>query len=124
VSGVLGALGLLLGAVGVYGVTSFAVSRRVREIGIRKALGASGPDVVRLVLREGMVAPLVGVALGLCGAFAVARVLGSFLAGVGTADPVAVGTALVTLLLVASVATLVPAWRAARRQPLSSLRTE
>jgi predicted permease len=124
VSGVLGALGLLLGAVGVYGVTSFAVSRRVQEIGIRKALGASSADVVRLVLRQGMVAPLVGVGLGLGGAIAVGRVLSAFLTGVGAADPVAVGTALLTLLLVASVATFVPAWRAARRQPSVTLRSD
>ena len=124
VSGVLGGLGLLLGAVGVYGVTSFAVSRRVREIGIRKALGASSVDVVRLVLRQGMVAPLVGVVLGLGGALAVGRVLSAFLTGVGVADPAAVGAALGTLLAVASVATLVPAWRAARRQPSATLRSQ
>ncbi len=124
VSGILGALGLLLGAVGVYGVTSFAVSRRVREIGIRKALGASSVDVVRLVLRQGMVAPLVGVVLGLGGALAVGRVLSAFLTGVGVADPAAVGTALLTLLVVAATATFVPAWRAARRHPSATLRVE
>jgi len=124
VSGLLGGLGLLLGAVGVYGVTSFSVSRRVREIGIRKALGASSPDVVRLVLRQGLGAPLVGVALGLVGALAVTRVLSSFLTGVGVVDPAAVGSALAILLGTATGATLVPAWRAARRPPLASLRSE
>jgi ABC-type antimicrobial peptide transport system permease subunit len=124
VTGVLGMLGLLLGAVGVYGVTAFAVGQRVREIGIRKALGATRRDVVALMLRQGMVAPLAGVAVGLLGALAMARVVSAFLAGVGTADPASLGGATLLLLAVAGLATLLPAWRAARGSPVASLRSD
>jgi hypothetical protein len=123
VSGILGALGLLLGAVGVYGVTAFAVSQRVREIGIRMALGATRRDVMTLVLRQGMVPPLWGVAGGVLGAFAVARLVASFLAGVGSVDAVTYGAAVVTLVAVALAATFVPAWRAARSNPVANLRS-
>jgi predicted permease len=124
VSGVLGILGLLLGAVGVYGVTALAVSRRVREVGIRMALGATRGDVVSLVLRQGMVAPLVGMGAGLLGALAMAGLVSRFLAGVDSADPTTFGAAALMLLAVALIATLVPAGRAARQSPSESLRSE
>jgi putative ABC transport system permease protein len=124
VSGVLGVLGLLLGAVGVYGVTALAVSRRVREVGIRMALGATRGDVVALVLGQGMVAPLAGLGAGLLGALAMAGVVSRFLPGVGSGDPTAFVSAALTLLAVALLATLVPALRAARQSPSASLRSE
>jgi predicted permease len=124
IGGVLGVVALLLGAVGVYGVTAFAVTQRVREIGIRMALGATRADVVGMVLGQGMIAPAIGLAAGVPGAFAVARLVASFMPGVGRADPVAFSAAAIMLVIVALTATLVPAWRAARSSPLSSLRTE
>jgi hypothetical protein len=124
VSGALGVLGLLLGAVGVYGVTAFAVGRRVREIGLRMALGATRGQVLALVLRQGMAAPLAGVVIGLGASLAVGRALSAFLAGVGAADPAALAPAVLLLVTVALAATFLPAWRAARANPVTSLRSE
>jgi predicted permease len=124
VGGVLGMVALLLGAVGVYGVTAFAVSQRVREIGIRMALGATRRDVVAMVLGQSMIAPAAGLAAGLLGAFAIARVVSGVMPGMSGADPAAFAAAGAALVGVALVATFVPAWRAARSSPVSSLRTE
>jgi hypothetical protein len=123
-SGIIGLLALLLGAVGVYGVTAFTVGQRIREIGIRMALGATKRDVVGLVLGQGMVAPALGLLFGLVGAFVVARVIAGFMPGVGGADPAVFAVASATLVFVALAATFVPAWRAARSNPVNSLRTQ
>ena len=123
-SGIIGLLALLLGAVGVYGVTAFTVGQRIREIGIRMALGATERDVVGLVLGQGMVAPALGLLFGLAGAFVVARVIAGFMPGVGGADPAVFAAAAATLVFVAVAATFMPAWRAARSNPVKSLRTQ
>ena len=121
---VAGCLALLLALTGVYAVVSFAVSQRVREIGIRTALGAQRRDVIALVLRSGL-APIVGGVIGGVGlAIAVSAVMRSVLVGVNPRDP---GTlAIVALLLLAAAlwAVLIPAWRAAALDPLSSLRCD
>jgi len=122
--GVFALLALVLSAIGIYGVVSHAASGRKREIGIRMALGATSRDVLGLVVREGVVLTLAGIGLGLCGAFAVTRVLGSQLYGVGTTD--AATFAVVSLLLggLALMASYIPAVRAARIDPMVALRSE
>jgi predicted permease len=122
--GAFGSLALLLATVGIYGVASFAVARRTREIGIRAALGAQQRDVLRLVVGESMRRVAIGLVLGLAGALGLARMLASQLYGVGTVDPV---TFILTPLIlggVALVASLVPARRAMRVDPLVALRAE
>lgn len=122
VAGILGIVGLLLGAVGIYGVTAYAVSQRVREIGLRKALGAERAEVVRMVVRQGMFAPLVGLAVGLLLSLAASRLLGAFLIGVSPLDPVTFGGVLVVLAAVTLLANYLPARRAARVDPMIALR--
>ena len=117
-----GVLALVLATMGLYSVMTYTVSQRTHEIGIRMALGAALRDVVRLVVGQGMRMALIGVALGLAGAFALTRVLGSLLLGVGTTDFVTfVGVSLL-LLVVALLACYIPARRAARVNPLVALR--
>jgi predicted permease len=119
--GVFGLLAVLLAAIGLYGVIAFSVSRRVREIGIRKALGAETTTVVAMVLRRGLVLVAVGGALGAILAGAGARLLSSVLF-VGAFDPLSFGVAFLVLAAVATCAYLVPARRAARVDPLVALR--
>ena len=109
---------------GIYGVTSYAVSRRTREIGIRVALGAEGRDVMRLVLRQGMLLAAVGVAIGLGLAAAGAQVIRSLLYGVSGVDPVTFGVACLLFIAVALVATWLPARRALAVDPMIALRNE
>ena len=117
-----GVLALVLATMGLYSVMTYTVSQRTHEIGIRMALGAALRDVVRLVVGQGMRMALIGVALGLAGAFALTRVLGSLLLGVGTTDFVTfIGVSLL-LLVVALLACYIPARRAARVNPLVALR--
>ncbi len=124
VLGVAALMALLLGAVGLYGVLSYVVTRRTREIGVRIALGA-GAGTVRLhVLKNGMFLAAVGVILGLVGGAALARFLEAFLYGVGTLDPATYGAVAVLLLSVALVATWLPARRASRVDPLIAIRVE
>jgi putative ABC transport system permease protein len=115
---------LLLAAVGIYGVLAYSVERRTQEIGVRMALGATRPGVVRLVIGQGSRLVTMGLVIGLAGAFALTRVLKTMLFGVSASDTVTfAGTALV-LGAVAMVASLIPAWRAARVDPVSALRQE
>ena len=118
------ALALLLAAVGLYAVLSYAVSQRKGEIGIRMALGASGSDVSGWVLREGMKPALAGTLLGLAGAAFATRALASLLFEVTPLDPVTFALVPLLLLTVAALASYVPAWRATRIDPTLTLRSE
>jgi ABC-type antimicrobial peptide transport system permease subunit len=116
------ALGLTLG--GLYGVLSYAASQRTREIGIRMALGAERHQVIRLVLSRGLLLVGAGAVLGLGAALASGQVLASLLHGVDARDPTTYGAVTVAVLVVAVVASLPPAWRAARLEPMIALRVE
>ena len=122
--GAFGAAALLLAALGIYGVIAYAVSQQRRELGIRMALGARPSAVVRLVLFDGLRLTLIGVALGVAGAFATTRLLAGLLVGVGPSDPVAFVGIVLMLAVVALAACWVPARRAAMVDPLTALRSE
>ena len=122
--GMFGALALLLAVVGLYGVISYSVSQRAREIGVRVALGARRVDVVRLVLSQGLRLTAIGLGLGFTGALVVSRVLSSVLYGVSPADPVSFGAVALVLTLVALVASYIPARWATRVDPINALRSE
>ena len=119
-----GVLGLLLAAVGIYGVMAFAVGQRTHEFGIRMALGAERSRVINLVLREGTILAVCGAAIGLIGAYFVGKAMQSTLYGVGAFDAYAFGGVSLLLLIAALLACLVPAWRASRVEPLEALRYE
>jgi putative ABC transport system permease protein len=118
------AIALALAAVGIYGVLAYAVSQRTHEIGVRLALGADEHVVLRMVLRQGLTLALLGVALGLGAAAGLSRLMGSLLYQVHPTDPLTFGGVSVLLMLVAALASAVPAWRASRVSPLVALRTE
>jgi predicted permease len=122
--GVFGLVGLLLAAVGLYGVMSYSVSRRTREIGIRLALGAQIGEVRRLIVRQGMLLTLIAVALGLAAAWATAKLSASFLYGVRPHDVVTFTFVPIFLAGVAFLACWIPSRRAARVDPLTALRHE
>jgi len=121
---VLAALALLLACTGVFGTVAYAVSRRVREIGIRVALGAARQDVLRLIVRQAMRPVLVGIALGLAGAAAVSTVLASMLFGLSPHDPLSFTLVPAVLFAIALGACYVPARRALRVDPTTALRAE
>jgi ABC-type antimicrobial peptide transport system permease subunit len=123
-SGSLGALGLLLAAVGVYGVVAYAVSRRTREIGIRMTLGADGRDVMSLMLRQSMRPVLIGGAIGIAGCAGVSWVLSSMLFGISARDPIAFVFVPMFLLGIALLASYIPARRATKVNPIVALRYE
>jgi ABC-type antimicrobial peptide transport system permease subunit len=118
------AIALALSAIGIYGVLSYLVSRRTREIGIRLAIGAGRAQVLRMVLGNGLTLALTGVLLGLTLALVAARSMQSMLYGVGPADPLTFISVGITLSLVALLSSLVPAWRAMRVNPVVALKTE
>ncbi|MFN2632864.1 MAG: ABC transporter permease [Thermoanaerobaculia bacterium] len=122
--GFFGVLALALSAIGLYGVLSYGVSRRRREIGIRMALGAGSGRVVRMVLSQGLVLAGIGLSAGAVAAFATTRLLSSFLFGVSPTDPLTFAGAGVVLLAVAAIACYLPARRAARIDPGIALRQE
>jgi predicted permease len=118
------ALALALGSIGIYGVLSFLVANRTREIGIRMALGAQRREVLWSVLKEGGQTSLLGIALGIAAAFALMRVLSSELYGVSAADPLTFGSVAVIVAFVALLACYIPASRAMRVDPMVALRYE
>jgi len=120
----IGLCGLLLAAIGLYGVIAYSVSRRTREIGIRIAIGADHGAVLQLVLRQGAALTLIGVVLGSCLAILVSPVLQSQLVGVNPRDPVVFLAVPILLCTVSLLACYIPARRAARTHPLSALRQE
>jgi predicted permease len=122
--GAFAGLALLLAAVGIYSVLSYSVKRSVPEIGIRLALGARLSDVLRMVVFEGMKPTLIGVAVGTAGALALARVLSSLIYGVRPTDPITFLAVAVLLAAVALVASVVPAYRATKTDPMVALRYE
>jgi predicted permease len=121
---IFGGLALILAVIGLYGIKAYSVARRTREIGIRMALGAQRAEVLRMIMREGSIMLLCGVALGLLLAVATGKILSGILYGVGALDPIAFATAPLLLTVAALIATWIPARRATRVNPMIALRTE
>jgi putative ABC transport system permease protein len=122
--GIFAGLALLLASLGIYGVMAYSVAQRTRELGVRVALGATRENVLGLVLRQGVVLAGLGAVIGLAGAFGLTRLIASQLYEVKATDPVTFAGVTVLLLVVAIGATLVPALRATRIDPLVALREE
>jgi ABC-type lipoprotein release transport system permease subunit len=121
---VFGGVALSLAAIGIYGIMSYAVKRRTREIGIRMALGGSPRDVVRLVVGQGMQLAVIGLGVGIIAALAATKLMADMLFGITPRDPVTFGTITVLLAAVALFASWIPARRAVRTDPTTALRTE
>jgi putative ABC transport system permease protein len=115
---------LVLTLVGLYGVMSYSVAQRTNEIGIRLALGAQSRDVLLMIVKQGSLLILLGLGIGLLGAYAVTRLIESWLFGVTAKDPFTFGAAALLLALVALLACYVPAWRATKVDPIDALRCE
>jgi ABC-type antimicrobial peptide transport system permease subunit len=122
--GIAGVVALILGIVGVYGVISYGVSQRSRELGLRMALGAQAEHVKAMVLRQGLILSGVGAIIGLGLAFGLTRLMSSQLYGVNPVDPLTYSLVATGLIAVALAASYVPAWRAARVDPMKALRQE
>ncbi len=122
--GIFAGLGVFLAAIGIYGILSYTVEQRTREFGIRATFGAQSHDILRLVLREGILVTLVGLVLGVAGAFAATRLMGGLLYGVEPMDPLTIAAVALVLLSVSLVACYVPGRRATRLDPSAALRIE
>ncbi|HET6199559.1 MAG TPA: FtsX-like permease family protein, partial [Candidatus Acidoferrales bacterium] len=123
-SGFFGGLALLLTAIGLYGVMAYVVTQRAHEIGIRVALGAQQTSILRLVMRDAAIVLLVGIAAGLLGSIWITRLVKGLLFGLTPNDPVTMALAIVALVVVALVATYIPARRAMKVDPMVALRYE
>ena len=113
---------LLLAAVGIYGVIAYSVTQRTQELGIRRALGAQQTDILWLVIGQGMALTLAGIGIGVAGALALTRVMKNLLFEVNATDPATFCAVAILFVVVASTASLIPAWRATRVDPMSALR--
>jgi putative ABC transport system permease protein len=122
--GIFAGIAALLAAIGIYSVLSYSVRQRVPEIGIRLALGAGLPDVLRLIVFEGMKPALLGVGIGIVAALALGRVVASLVYQVKPSDPITFIAVAILLGLIALIACLVPAYRASRVDPVVALRNE
>jgi ABC-type antimicrobial peptide transport system permease subunit len=122
IPGVFGSLAVVLAAIGLYGVMASTVSQSAREFALRMALGAGTSDLLRLVLSKGLALTAGGAALGAAAALELTRLMGYLLYNVSPRDPLAFGSALVVIAVASLAACLVPAWRAARTDPLQALR--
>jgi ABC-type antimicrobial peptide transport system permease subunit len=121
---VFGCSALLLAAIGIYGLMAYSVEQRTQEIGIRLALGAQGSQVKNMIVRQGMVLTIIGVATGLGAAFWLSRFIATFLFGVNRWDPMVFVAVPMTLAVVALIAVWLPARRASRIDPIIALRCE
>jgi putative ABC transport system permease protein len=121
---VFASIAILLAAIGIYGVISYSVEQRTHEMGIRAALGASKGDLMRLILRSGMLMTGIGLILGFACAFGLTRLLAGLLFGVGERDPLTIGVVAVLLACVALLACYFPARRATKVDPMVALRYE
>ena len=117
-------LALLMAAIGVFGVTAYSVTQRTHELGVRMALGARPSSVLALVLRQEMGACLIGIAVGIAGAWMMSSLLESLLFGVASRDALTLSIASLVLLVVTAVACLIPARRATRVDPVTALRLD
>jgi ABC-type antimicrobial peptide transport system permease subunit len=122
--GIAAAVALILGSIGIYGVISYIVSQRTRELGVRLALGAEASDVRSMVLKQGLVLSGVGVVIGLGSAIGLTRLMGALLYGVDPVDPVTFATVAVSLAAVALLASYIPARRASKVDPVVAIRFE
>jgi ABC-type antimicrobial peptide transport system permease subunit len=122
--GIFAALALVLAAIGIYGVLSYMVGQRTREIGVRMALGAQQLDVLRLVMKDGAQMTAMGVLIGLIAAFGLTRLMGSLLFGVKPGDPLTFLAVALILGAIAMIACYVPANRAMKVDPIEALRQE
>src|SRR5205807_2137781 len=121
--GVFGGLALLLATIGLYGVLSYTVSQRTRELGLRMALGAGTSNLLGLVMSHGLALAASGVVLGTVAALSLTRLMGNLLYKVSPRDPLAFGLAFLIMIIVALMACFLPAWRATRIDPVRALRT-
>jgi predicted permease len=123
-AGFFGSVALLIACIGLYGILSYTIARRIGEFGVRMALGAQRGNILRLVLREALLVTLVGTVVGLGAALAATRVLTSSLYGLTPRDPITLVGAAMILIAVATLAASIPAWRASRTDPMTALRYE
>jgi putative ABC transport system permease protein len=122
--GLFACVALLVAAVGTYGVLAYSVSQRTKELGLRMALGADRQGVLTLVLREGLTVTVIGLAIGVAGAAALAQVLASLVFGVSVHDPATYAGASATLFVIAFAACAIPAIRASHVDPMMALRLD